>query len=401
MTYTKQDTVIKSTTTAVLSLSHTNNHLPPELLSKIFSYLPSIAEGTLPFCHVLPVCKAWYEALIHTPRLWTTIVVHKALFERYLSDAPSLEAFFKACFIRSAPCSFELYLESYELSPVSSPDQKSYGGLLRRIFTFAAKDHMDRLRYFVWTSSEGAFAQGTELAKAFPSHLPMLEHLSIIEDDSSRIGTDHTNLPPFPHSPKLRSLYWLNNLHSPYVPWLRDADVARIEEFALTNSLEWVDFDVAFIGRFSGLRILALEDDHAEHTGTSWYTYGDRPIAQLPLLETLVLSGEVPNFILDGLVVPVLMTLKIQVTRTHTTSLSTIPPAILKVVKNMHVVVKPGSGASVHGALRNEWRVQHLKRIIGLSPFLQQVYISSGLLEGLMEIEDLENSREWTKLVGI
>jgi hypothetical protein len=397
-------------TNATMTPSHPSNtnigSLPPELFGKIFSYLPSISEGALPLRHILRVCWTWYQLVIHAPRLWTTIVINKASFERYLRHAPTFEAFLRACFIRSAPCAFELHLESFELPAGSSLyDSMAYGALTTyealttQIITFAAENHMHRLRHFVWNSSAvssgWASAQGTKVANVLPSHFPMLEYLSIIEEDAY-IWDGRRDLPCFPHSPKLRSLHLVNHLPLRRNPFLRSEDAGRIEKLTLEKHFlgsEWRQFDVTFIAQFRALRVLTLDDNHAE---VSWRIRDNRALVELPLLETLVLSGDVPDRLLDSFVIPTLKTIEIQVTKWHEKLLNNTSSAILRSVKNIYVVIKPGSEAP-----RDELWAPHLNMMIGSAPLLQKVHISSALLEGSMEMENLVRSRDWIKFVGV
>jgi len=65
-----------------------------------------------------------------------TIVINRILCERYLRHAPCLEVVFKACFYRTAPCTFELHLDTVKLLPGSSPsDQTAYQVAMSRIVT--------------------------------------------------------------------------------------------------------------------------------------------------------------------------------------------------------------------------------------------------------------------------
>jgi hypothetical protein len=138
----------------------------------------------------------------------------------------------------------------------------------------------------------------------------MLEYLSIIEDKGSCILGNRANLPQFNYSPNLRFLYWVDNLYLPHVPFSRDVDAARIEEFTLPNSWEWVVSDITFIAQFSGLRMLVLESDTTKEIYMPPDFDENYPMAELPSLEILVLSGEVPNLLLQSLVVHILKTLK-------------------------------------------------------------------------------------------
>jgi hypothetical protein len=123
-------------TTASLHPPHPNNIIPPELLSERFSYLPSLSEGTLLLRHIPRVSRSWYQTAICTSRLWMTIVINRILCERYLRHAPCLEVVFKACFYRTAPCTFELHLDTVKLLPGSSPsDQTAYQVAMSRIVT--------------------------------------------------------------------------------------------------------------------------------------------------------------------------------------------------------------------------------------------------------------------------
>jgi hypothetical protein len=225
---------------------------------------------------------------------------------------------------------------------------------------------------------------------------PMLEHLSIIEDDYPYI-TDRTDLPQFPHSPKLHSLYLVDHIH---MSFFRDEDAAHVQKLTLTKYLfgsVWASSDVTLIAQFSALRMLTLDDNDAE---VDLRSHEIPPLAKLPLLETLILSGEVPKLLVDGLVVPALKTLEIQVVKWRAISLEVITPAILRSVENIYIVFKPGLEFQDEFFIKQLW-LQHLERIIGWSPILQRVYISSALLERITEMGGLVKFRGSIELVAV
>jgi len=327
--------------------------LPSELLSEAFFQLSS--EGVLQLRHALFVCHFWYDVIIHSPKLWSTIKIDQEFFAQFPPERSALaEAFTRLCLERSSPVPLHIILNEFIDPKDSRAVSQGRMNLVCRMLGAGNLAHVRRCVAFSWIMVEPDLEAGS-LAEVFPRELEKLESLYIkdfyLHDDLD---------PEFLHFPKctsLKEVHLVNHIENHDLPYFPDDDFARVEKLIFANKSAWMDYDIPCISRFRSIRILVLHDlsatDEApSYNASNFYRDNGDSVALLPSLQRLELVGLILWRFLCRFDVPSLQEVRVEEDKAGRHSLAEIPGNILQPVTSIVVTSPPSSASSWSQELR-------------------------------------------------
>jgi len=369
--------------------SSLNYALPFELLGEIFSH---ISGDPLNLRYAIFVCRSWHNAIVHHANLWTNIILGYTFLTRFRGTRLRHgDAFVRLCKSRSSPLPLHISVHDRHCQSLYN----NVGGvlynecisLLAYILDSNSGDPeniFQRCRSLSWTFirevSEVELAARTFISASFPA----LEYMTIenfmLSNQHPRIGS--------PRLPRLKEVTLIDHSEMYTPPFFHDDDFANAEKltYIVTFASNWMYIDVACLRRFRNIRILILKGEQVSDDDIV-ETLRDKPVV-LSLLETLTLSGNVQQKILDHIRTPGLRRLEIEaeeITGWHT-------------LRASHLVHFVGSlerlsvsfGEELHGISWDE----ELERVIAKAPLLVSVWVSPWMVQYLM-------GKEWCAKLSV
>jgi hypothetical protein len=373
--------------------SSLNHALPFELLGEIFSH---ISKDSLDLRYVIFVCRTWHNAVVHHANLWTNIILGYTFLTRFRgARLRHGDAFVHLCVLQSSPLPLHISIQAGYKSPHDDLCGELYDkcfSLLKHILdknSGEPENLFQRCRSLSWAfgkasvkvkgMSDRALAARTFISASFPA----LEYMTI----DTLVASNLRPRIDSPRFPRLKAVTLINYTDEYTPPFFHDNDFANVERltFVVTIGCRWMRYDVACIRRFRNIRILILkgeniyddEDAYDDDNEDDVETQDDKPV-ELPLLETLTLSGNVQRLILNPIRTPGLGKLEIEpdnATGYHPLVASNL---VHLVASLEHLCVS--FSEEIHGT---SW-VEELERVIAEAPSLVSVWVSPWMVRHLI-----------------
>lgn len=214
------------------------------------------------------------------------------------------------------------------------------------------------------------------MAQAFTSaSAPALEYLTI----KDLYPEDERRVVRFPRLPRLKGVTLIEYSYGFRQPIFHDDDIAKAEKLTFIAEV-WVDHGLNFIRRFRNIRTLMLKDPNTLHWFMGTPSGPIKPV-ELPLLETLALSGMIPHQVLNLIRAPGLrkMEIKADVARGHHSLTAIKLMHLVRTVECLYVSLNEGEYAT-------GW-VGELGRLLAEAPVLVSVCVSPWMVQHMKEEE--------------
>ena len=369
----------KSNSHLLINDPNDERSLPFEILSEIFSYLAS--ESPLQLRHALFVARSWHDAAVYSPNLWATILIDRTFFPRcrgrWLARG---EAFIRCCFIRSRDLPITISVQ-YQRNRIDHAILKEAfsSTVIGRLLGSVGHCHTKRCKALTWVSDDPT-VDAYALSEIFPSQLDMLEYLSL-EDFISNHFDEASSALRFPHCPNLKEVSLTNYCEGYLLHFFRDEDLERVEKLTFGNTSSWMVYDILCISRYRNIHTLVLRDGG----GNSLYglAYGEGPaagstLAHLPHLKALLAIGCIPEYILESIRAPGLLSLRLETDEEANHTLGTIPTTLLTTLHSIDISFRLLPMAP--------W-VPPLRLVVSKAPHLSRLFITEWMKDDL-ERED-------------
>ena len=207
--------------------------------------------------------------------------------------------------------------------------------------------------------------------------LPALEHLTIqglfvFNDDPM------TRLRRLLRLPRLKEVTLINHSETCTPPFFHDDDFARVERLTFTNTSRWMDYDIICIHRFRSIRSLMLKDAGYFKAQPYGETQSDlvEP-AELPLLETLTLSGDIPHQVLNLIRTPGLRKMEIEADTARGWH-SLVAINLIHMVRSLERLY-----VNLREGMHVTYWVEELERLVAEASFLVSMCISPWMAQHL------------------
>jgi hypothetical protein len=349
--------------------SNFNHALPFGLLGAVFSH---ISGDPLDLRYAILVCRSWHNAIVYHANLWTNITLGYTFLTRFRgARLPRGDAFVRSCLSRSSPLPLHITIHdpscAYLYARVESTLSCECFSLLTHILVSKSGEPgnlFQRCKSLTWFSCNG-LKEVNFVARAFTSSSPpSLEYLTIC----MKFSQDERPLVRFPRLPLLKEVTLISCSDIYATPLFHEDDVTKAERLTvITAAGGWVDNDVNCIHRFRGIRTLMLEG--LSLIFDCYYQRDPLQPAELPLLETLALSGTVPQQVLNLIIAPGLRKTEIEAyTHTGRHSLATYPVHLVRSLEYLYLSLRKGRDTTC-------W-FEHLERLVDEAPSLVNVRVS-------------------------
>jgi hypothetical protein len=357
--------------------SNANHTFPFELLGEIFSH---ISEDPLDLRYAILVCRSWHNAIVHCAKLWTNIILEYGFLTRFQGDRlPHGVAFVRSCLSRSArlplrisifgPSIYSLFSLRTRAGIGREASDECYS-LFKDIVINSGEPGtlFQRCKSLTWFCSNRC-EEVRFVAQAFASaSAPALEYLTIKFQHIDRERYLH-HLPLFPRLKEVTLIDYSDSFGP--LCFLDDA-FAIAERVTITTSA-WYDC-VNFIRGFRGIRALVLDSTYG------WLVEPPsdsvNPV-ELPLLETLTLSGLIAYPVLSLIRAPALRKMEIKANRIrgqHSLGATNLVHLVRK-LECLCLSLKEGERATF-------W-VKELERLVAVAPVLVSVCVSPWMMQDI------------------
>ena len=275
-------------------LSNINHALPFELLGEIFS---CISEDPLDLRYATFVCRLWHNMIVHHANLWTNIILGHAFLARFRgARLPHGDAFIRLCLTRSSPLPLHISIHDsncgslYRKRPLSA----ECFSLVKHILKGQPENLFQRCRTLSWYLYKRAVEARLVMRALTSASLPALEYLTI---KNLNLSEDDL-ITRFPRLPQLKEVTLIDHEVKCVPPLFHDDDFAKTERLSFAITSRWIDYDVICVRRFRSIRTLILKETNPDDDEPYRMLNGSLEPAELPLLETLTLSGRVAHQVL-------------------------------------------------------------------------------------------------------
>jgi len=322
--------------------SHSNIHsLPSEILTEIFSHLTS--EGPLQLRHILFVARSWYNAAVYSPNLWTTILIDREFYLRcqdgWLAQG---EAFVRCCFTRSRDLPIIISVQyQYEQALFGPLNEAFLSTVIGRLLGSVDHCHTKRCKALTWTSHDSDM-DVYAFREIFPFQLDMLEYLSLRGFIPFAPDVDETfSAPQFPHCPNLKEVSLEDHDESDLSGFFRDEDLERVEKLTFGKTSTWMPFDIVCISLYRNVHTLILWCREVDRQGYEDWVAGGSISAHLPRLKTLLAIGHIPDYIMESIRAPELLSLRLETDEEAHHTLGSIPTTLLTTLHSIDISFRP------------------------------------------------------------
>ena len=208
------------------------------------------------------------------------------------------------------------------------------------------------------------------MAQAFASaSAPALEYLTI----KDLYPEDERRVVRFPRLPRLKEVTLMGYSYGFRQPTFHDDDLANAEKLTFIADVS-VDHCLNFIRRFRNIRVLVLKDPYTLHWFMGTLSGPINPV-ELPLLQTLELSGMIPHQVLNMIRAPGLrkMAINADMARGHHSFTATNLVHLVRTLECLYLALNEEECAT-------DW-VGELGRLVAEAPVLVNVCVSPWMVQ--------------------
>jgi len=362
--------------------SNLSHMLPFELLGIVFSH---ISEDPLDLRYAIFVCRYWHDVIVHDANLWTSIILGYTFLTRFRgARLHHGDAFVRSCLSRSSPLPLHISIHDHKCGSLygntPNTDTECFS-LVKHILDVNSGEpekFFQRCRSLSWYPYK-RLAEVNLVTQALTSaSLPTLEYLTI----KNLLVFKEDLVTRFPRLPQLKEVTLTDHSEICIPPLFHDEDLAKAERLSFTVTSRWLDYDVNCVRRFRSIRTLILKEtdlDDDEPYGET--LHGPPEPAELPLLETLTLSGRVVHQVLTLMRTPGLRKMEIEADMMEGRH-SLVAINLMHMVRSLeHLDVSLTEGMYV-----TSW-VGELERLVVEAPSLVRMRVDPWMVEHLQEKE--------------